>query len=156
MEVLFLDDNSRTIESFVTDVRSMFGDGVHITAVSNLVDFDYELYESGRNYDRFVLDLGLAKPNDFPDEVYEEWLKERGISETTFLSNVISVPGWDYFECVMKKQESTKIRLNRVMLKTGYADLLLKEKGENCYLPACLLSKGDELYAEKLKAFFIG
>lgn len=155
MEVLFLDDNSRAIESFITDVRSILGDEVHITAVSNLVDFDFELYESGRVYDRYVIDFELEKPIEFSDDVYEQWLKKNGIAQTTYLGNVISVPGWDYYEGVMKKRDSTKGRLNRVMLKTGYADLLLKEKGEHCYLPASLLSKGDELYEEKLKAFFV-
>ena len=155
MDILLLDDDSEAIVSFENTVRSMLGESVYFTAVSNLMDFDYELYESGRNYDRYLIDLGLEKPNDFSDEVYEEWLKNLGISETTKLGHVISVPGWDYYERVMKKRESTRNRLNRVMLKTGFADLLMKEKGADCCLPATLLSKGDDSYEEKLKDFLI-
>ena len=156
MEVLFLDDDSRAIVAFENTVRSLLGERVYFTSVSNLVDFDYELYESGKTYDRYVIDLGLNKPTDFPEEAYAYWLKEHDIFEITLLDHVIPVPGWDYFEHVMKKRDSTKDRLARIMLKTGFADLLVKEKGEDCYKPAKLLNKGAEDYINELKDFFIG
>ena len=153
MEILYLDDDARAVKPFENDAHVILGDWCRITAVSNLVDFNFELYESGKIFDRYVLDIGIVKPNEFSDELYEQWLNEIGISKTTYLNNIISVLGWDYYDLVMRKRESTKNRLNRVLLKTGFADLLLKEKGKDCYRPATLLNKGDEFYSEKLKAF---
>ena len=154
MEILYLDDDVNAVNAFFTFMNT-FEKKYEITAVSNLVDFDEELYESGKSYDKYILDLGIVAPNEFSKEMYDNWLEDIGITEVTHLGAVISVPGWDYYEKVMRTRDLTKNRLDHVMLKTGYAELLKKEVSEQRYLPATLLNKGDEHYEEILKKFLI-
>lgn len=153
MEILFLDDDARAGETFDEWARTVLGGENHVTFVSNLVDFDYELYESGKTFDKYILDLGLEKPPEFPDDEYNHWLKDIGILDPTYLNPVTSALGWDYYDQVMRERDLTRERLDRVLLKTGYAELLIEKKGKNCYLPATLLNKGDEAYESTLKEF---
>lgn len=153
MKILFLDDNVRSFESFKGWIDTFRPGEVEFTYTDNLVDFDYELYESGNPYDIFVIDLNLEMPPDFQEDQYSAWLEGIGIRQVTELRPGCTALGWDYYDKVMREKPSTKDRLNHVLLKTGYADLLMRKFGKNCCSPATLLNKGDEQYDRILRKF---
>lgn len=153
MNILFLDDDPDALEDLNEWIHVYYKGEIQTTLVSNLIDFDYELYESGTRYDKYILDLGIIKPVEFTDDEYKQWLDDVGISKITWLNTRISVLGWDYYNQVMRVRPSTKDRLDRVMLKTGFAELLVSTLGKDCFLPATLLNKGDEDHNSKLIEF---
>ena len=155
MKIIFLDDNARACKTFDEWIHSAIKEDTHVTFATNLLDFDYELYESGDQYDKYILDLGLNKPAEFPQDEYEQWLGSIGITEPTYLNPATSVLGWDYYQKVMRVREATKDRLDRVMLKSGYVDLLVSKFGDACYRPATLLNKGDTNHNFMLKSFLL-
>lgn len=146
MRILYLDDDQDAIEVFVSGLTQVYKSDFEVFPVTDLISFDEILYDGRQHFDGIVMDLGISDPIDIPLEAYEEWLLKIGISYPTFLMGNISVLGWDYYSKVMRNRAQTKNRLDTVLLKTGYADLLLAEYGKNCYAPATLLKKGDEEY----------
>ena len=147
MRILYLDDDQAAIETFVPILTQVYNFNYEVVPVTDLVSFDELLYDGRHRFDGIVMDLGIADPTDIPLDAYEAWLLEIGISYPTFLNGNIAVLGWDYYNKVMREREQTKNRLDTVLLKTGYADLLVAELGKDCYAPATLLNKGDEDYA---------
>jgi len=147
MRILYLDDDQDAIEAFVARLTQVYKSDYDVVPVTNLISFDALLCDVRQHFDGIVMDLGIADPIDIPLEAYEEWLLRIGISYPTILKGNISVLGWDYYNKVMRKRERTKNRLDTVLLKTGYADLLVAKLGKDCYAPATLLNKGDEDYA---------
>lgn len=146
MRILYLDDDQDAIEAFVARLTQVYKSDYEVVPVTNLISFDEILYDGRQHFDGIVMDLGIADPIDIPLEAYEEWLLKIGISYPTILKGYIPVMGWDYYSKVMRQREQTKNRLDTVLLKTGYADLLVAKLGTDCYAPATLLKKGDEEY----------
>lgn len=153
MRILYLDDDEQAIEVFTHRLKEIYRVKIEVIAVDNLVSFDDMLQEDARSFDGIVMDLGLADPVDIPKDEYEIWLCEKGLQNPTRLKRSIPVVGWDYFNRVMREQDATKDRLDTVLIKTGYADLLVAEYGPDCCAPATLLSKGDEHYDQIVNDF---
>ena len=151
MNVLYLDDDDNARAAFVDWVKAMPDLDVKITPVSNLVDFHSMIFEEGEEFDKYILDLNIITPPDIPEDVYDDWLREIGITEQTLLMNRIPIIGLDYLNKVMREKEPTKRQIDKVLLKTGYKDLLLQENMR--YLPAKLLNKGDKNYLDVVKSF---
>lgn len=153
MRILYLDDDQKAVEAFVEMLTQVYNSTCEVVPVTDLVSFDEILCDGRQRFDGIVMDLGIVYPTDIPLDVYAAWLSEIGISDPTYLMGAIPVLGWDYYDKVMRKKEQTKDRLDTVLLKTGYEDLLVAELGKDCYAPATLLNKGDEDYASILDRY---
>lgn len=151
MKVLYLDDNDDARTTFVEWVKTMQDLDVDITSVSNLVDFHAMIYEEEERFDKYIMDLNLIPPSDIPEDSYNDWLHEIGITNPTLLMNRIPIVALDYLNEVMRKKAPTMYQIDKVLIKTGYKELLLKENKQ--YAPAALLNKGDKDYLDVVKNF---
>ena len=95
--------------------------------VDNIIDFDYHLYERKNiEFDYFIVDLHLNLPPNISQKDLNEWLLEKGIEKKTFITGNISIIGLDYFISRVAKHETTKDKLDKFMLVSGYKDMIIK------------------------------